>query len=288
MNETIAFIGTGVMGESMASNLLAAGNKLRIFSRTRTKAEKLENAGATWCNSPAEAMAEANFAISMVGYPNDVEEVYLGKHGLLKTVRPGSILIDMTTSSPSLAQTIEAACLQKDCHALDAPVSGGDLGAKKASLSIMAGGDEACFEKAKPLLEIMGKTIVLQGPAGAGQFTKMANQIAIASGMVGVCEAIAYAKKSGLSPERVLQSIEHGAAGSWSLSNLIPRALREDWSPGFFVRHFIKDMGIALDSAAEMDLELPGLTLAKKLYDSLAIDGKAHLGTQALLQYYDK
>jgi len=283
---SIAFIGTGVMGHSMAEHLIKAGHKLRIHTRTRGRAALLEEQGAQWCDTPAEAVKEADFAISIVGYPTDVDSIYFGENGMIHALSPKTVLIDMTTSSPSLAKRIAKAAERRDCMALDAPVSGGDRGAREAKLSIMVGGKQEAYDKALPIFELMGKTIVLQGEAGSGQFTKMANQIAIASGMVGVCEAFAYAQKAGLNPEKVFKSIESGAAGSWSMSNLIPRALAQDWNPGFFIRHFIKDLGIALDSAAELGLTLPGLELAKKLYDQLESQGKDHLGTQALLQYY--
>lgn len=274
------------MGHSMADHLIKAGHKLRIHTRTRGRAAQLEEQGAIWCDTPDEAVRNADFAISIVGYPSDVESVYFGEHGLMHALRPGTIVMDMTTSSPSLAKRIAKAAERRDCEALDAPVSGGDKGAQEARLSIMVGGSQNAFDKALPILSLMGKTIIRQGEAGAGQFTKMANQIAIAAGMLGVCEAFGYAQKAGLDPDKVLQSIGSGAAGSWSMSNLIPRALAKDWNPGFFIRHFIKDMGIALDSAAELGITLPGLELAKKLYDHMADQGKDHLGTQALLQYY--
>ncbi|MDQ8205117.1 NAD(P)-dependent oxidoreductase [Pelagicoccus sp. SDUM812003] len=282
--ESIAFIGAGVMGRSMAEHLLSAGYPLFLYSRTRSKAEPLLAKGAVWRDSPAEAASEADVAISMVGYPQDVETVYLGESGILKSLRKGALAIDMTTSSPLLAKRIAEAGAANGIGILDAPVSGGDSGAREARLSIMVGGEREHFDRALPILEIMGKNIVYQGAAGAGQHTKMCNQIAIAGGMVAIAESLAYAKSAGLDPETVLKSISAGAAGSWSMSNLVPRALQGDFEPGFYVKHFIKDMGIAIESASEMGLELPGLAMAKRLYDELAEKGNGNLGTQALFQ----
>jgi len=286
--ETIAFIGTGVMGRSMAGHLLNAGYPLNVYNRTKSKTDELVAAGANWCDTPGSASAEADIIITIVGFPKDVEEVYLGEDGILANAKSGSLFIDMTTSSPALAKKIAEAAQGKGIGSLDAPVSGGDLGAKEARLSIMVGGSQEDFDRALPAFEIMGKNIQLQGPAGSGQYTKMVNQIAIAAGMLGITEAMAYAKKSGLDPFHVLKSIETGAAGSWSLSNLSPRALKGDFAPGFFVKHFIKDMRIAIESADEMGLELPGLKLAKSLYDKLAAQGGEDNGTQALLKLYSE
>lgn len=285
-NTTVGFIGLGVMGKSMAANILKAGYPLVIYSRTKAKAESLLHQGAQWKDSPREVAAHANVVITMVGYPKDVEEVYFGENGLICHAAAGTYLIDMTTSKPSLAQHIYEAASAKDIHALDAPVSGGDVGARDAKLTIMVGGDAEAFASVKKVLGIMGTNIVLQGRAGAGQYTKMCNQIAIASNMIGVCESMAYARKAGLDPSTVLQSIGTGAAGSWSLSNLAPRMLADDFAPGFYVKHFIKDMGIALESAEEIELALPGLELAKSLYDDLVAKGEADSGTQVLLQWY--
>lgn len=282
----IAFIGTGVMGRSMAGHLIDAGHSLAVYNRTKSKAEDLLAKGAVWKDSPAAAAKGADVAIAIVGYPQDVESVFLGEEGILRGLEKGALAIDMTTSSPLLSQRIAEEGRAKGIQCLDAPVSGGDRGAKAGSLSIMVGGEEAAFEQAKPLFEAMGENIVLQGPAGAGQHTKMSNQIAIASGMIGVAEALVYAKRAGLDPKRVLQSIESGAAGSWSLSNLAPRALDGDFAPGFYVKHFIKDMKVALEAAEEMKLALPGLELARSLYERLAAEGGADEGTQALLRLY--
>jgi 3-hydroxyisobutyrate dehydrogenase and related beta-hydroxyacid dehydrogenases len=282
----IGFIGIGVMGKSMAANLLRAGFELSVYTRRQETAGELLAQGAKWQSSPAALAAEAEAVLSMVGYPADVEAIYLGKEGALAAARAGSYLVDMTTSSPALAQKIAAAAAVKGVQALDAPVSGGDSGAKNATLAIMVGGERQAYETLLPLFKAMGKTICYFGAAGSGQYAKMSNQIAIASNMMGVCEALAYAKKSGLDPEAVLRTISTGAAGSWSLANLGPRMLKGDYAPGFFIKHFIKDMRIAIESAETMELELPGLKLAKKLYDELAAAGKENLGTQALLQRY--
>ena len=284
--ERIAFIGIGVMGKSMAGHLLEAGYPLTVYNRTQSKADDLVARGATWADSPAASAESADVVITIVGFPADVEETYFGDSGVFNTIKTGALVIDMTTSSPLLAKRIAEAASEKGVGSLDAPVSGGDLGAREARLSIMIGGERSDFDRAQPLFEIMGKNIQLQGPAGSGQYTKMCNQIAIASGMVAIGEALAYAKAAGLDPKQVLASIETGAAGSWSLSNLAPRALDGDFAPGFFVKHFIKDMGIALESASEMGLKLPGLELAKSLYDKLSAQGGADEGTQALFRFY--
>ncbi|MFC7321806.1 NAD(P)-dependent oxidoreductase [Halobacillus campisalis] len=282
----LGFIGTGVMGKSMAHRLLNAGYPVHIYTRTREKAEELLENGATWKSSVAEIATSSDVILTMVGYPEDVEEVYFGDGGLLHNVRPQSILIDMTTSSPDLAKRIAAEAQTNHSCAMDAPVSGGDIGAKKGTLSIMAGGEKQTFEKMLPIVETLGSNYVLQGPAGAGQFTKMSNQIAIASTMVGVTEALVYAEKSGLDPDTVLKSISGGAAGSWSLDHLIPRVIKRDFSPGFFIKHFIKDMKIAIDSAENMELDLPGLKLAKHMYDQVSEAGEENSGTHALYKFY--
>ncbi|SDM06353.1 NAD(P)-dependent oxidoreductase [Bacillus sp. OK048] len=285
-NTVIGFIGTGVMGKSMAGNLLAAGYQLILYSRTKEKAGELLDKGAQWVKTPGEMAKKATIIITMVGYPSDVEEIYLGENGLVSNGQPGSFLIDMTTSAPSLAMKISKAAKEKGIHAIDAPVSGGDIGAKEAKLSIMVGGEAEDFEAIKPLLNLLGTNIVYQGKAGAGQHTKMCNQIAIASNMIGVCEAIIYAEKAGLDPESVLKSITTGAAGSWSLSNLAPRMLNGNFEPGFYIKHFIKDMKIAIDEAEHMEMKVPGLSLAKSLYEQLAEMGEENSGTQALYKYW--
>ncbi|MFK3961070.1 NAD(P)-dependent oxidoreductase [Guptibacillus hwajinpoensis] len=282
----LGFVGIGVMGESMVRNLINAGYRTLISTRTKSKAEALIQEGAEWHDEVKDVAANADVIITIVGYPKDVEEVYIGENGILEHAKPHSILIDMTTSSPALAEEIYQHALSKQLYALDAPVSGGDVGAKEGRLSIMVGGELEVFEKAQPIFEVMGQNIVLQGPAGAGQHTKMCNQIAIASNMIGVSEAIVYAEKAGLNPTTVLESIESGAAGSWSLSNLAPRMVSNRFEPGFYVKHFIKDMTIALESAKQMGMLTPGLELSKKLYEDLAERGEEDSGTQALVKLF--
>lgn len=284
--KSIGFIGIGVMGKSMVRNLMRSGYDLHIYNRTRSKAEDILQEGANWHNTPGELVQNSEVVITMLGYPHDVEQVYWGDDGLFRHSTSGTTFIDMTTSSPELALRIDQAARERGCTALDAPVSGGDIGAREAKLSIMVGGDEAVFGQVKPIFEAMGTNIVYQGAAGAGQHTKMCNQIAIASTMMGVCEAVRYAEKAGLKPDSVLQSIASGAAGSWSLSNLAPRMISGNFDPGFYVKHFIKDMGIALESAENMGLETHGLRLAKSLYEQLAETGEENSGTQALYKLY--
>jgi 3-hydroxyisobutyrate dehydrogenase len=283
---SIAFIGTGVMGRSMAGHLQKAGHSLHVYNRTKEKAQALIDAGARWHDSAGSAAAEADFVITIVGFPADVEQTYLAPDGVIARAKPGAVLIDMTTSSPLLAVRIAAAAAKRGLSALDAPVSGGDLGAKEARLVIMVGGDEAAFAKAKPLFELMGKNIARHGPAGAGQHCKLANQIAVAVGMLAWCEGLAYAKKAGLDPAAVHASISGGAAGSWAMTNLAPRALAENYAPGFYVKHILKDLRLALECAAELKLDLPGLACAKKMYDLVAARGWEDCGTQALYRLY--
>ncbi|WP_175486843.1 NAD(P)-dependent oxidoreductase [Sediminibacillus halophilus] len=282
----IGFIGSGVMGKSMAANLMEAGFPLNVYTRTKTKADELLEAGAVWKESAADLAAESDVIITIVGYPSDVEEVYFGDNGILAHARSGSFVIDMTTSKPKLAERISKEASKKGIEAMDAPVSGGDIGAKNGTLAIMAGGSETAFHELRPIFDVMGSNIVHQGPAGSGQHTKMSNQIAIASNMIGVCEAITYAEKAGLDPDRVLSSISTGAAGSWSLSNLAPRMIAGDYDPGFYVKHFIKDMKIALESAQEMELLTPGLELSLSLYQRLAESGGEDYGTHALFKMF--
>lgn len=284
--DKIGLIGTGVMGTGMALNLLQSGYSLAIFTRTKAKAGPLIEAGAEWKASVTELAKSAKVIITMVGYPHDVEEVYFGEGGLLQNVKQGTYLIDMTTSKPSLAVKIADMAKANHCYALDAPVSGGDIGAKNGTLTIMVGGEKQGYKDVFEILKAMGENIILQGDAGAGQHTKLANQITIASNMIGVCEAIAYARKAGLNPERVLDSITAGAAGSWSLSNLAPRMIQGDYEPGFYVKHFIKDMKIALESAEELGLSTPGLSLSLKLYQEMEEQGEANSGTQALIKLF--
>lgn len=285
----IGFIGTGVMGSSMAGHLMDAGHVLTVHNRTKARAESLIERGAAWAATPEQAARDVDVVITIVGYPRDVEQVYLGGEGgegVVAAAAPGTHLIDMTTSEPSLAVRIAEAAAARGVHALDAPVSGGDIGARNATLTIMVGATPEQFETVRPVLEAMGRSVVLQGGPGAGQHAKMANQIAIASGMVAVCEMLAYAKAAGLDPARVVESVSAGSAASWSLTNLAPRMLAGEFAPGFYVKHFIKDMRIALAEAGERGLRLPGLELAERLYQELAADGGDDLGTQALFTLY--
>lgn len=278
----VGWIGTGVMGASMCGHLMEAGFSSTVFSRTRSRAAPLLESGAAWADSP-KAVAEASDVVfSIVEFPSDVREVLLGDSGALAGAAPGTVLVDMTTSEPSLAVEIAEAASAKGVHAVDAPVSGGDIGAKNAALSIMIGGAAKVVEALAPCWEAMGKTIVHQGGPGAGQHAKMVNQTLIASNMIGVCEALLYAHRAGLDLPTVLQSVGSGAAGSWSLSNLGPRIMENDFDPGFVVEHFIKDMGIALTEAKRMKLSLPGLALAHQLYLALEAQGHGRDGTQAL------
>ncbi len=279
----VGWIGTGVMGSAMCDHLLRAGLPVTVHSRTRAKAEDLLSRGADWADSPAEVASRSDVIFSIVGFPADVREVVLGPNGVLGRVRPGAIVIDMTTSEPSLAREIDAAARAHGAEALDAPVSGGDVGARAATLSIMVGGGASTFERARPLLERLGRTIVYQGPAGAGQHTKMVNQMLIASNMVGVCEALLYAQRAGLDPLRVIASVGSGAASSWGILQLGPKVAARDFAPGFYVEHFLKDMDIALREGRRMGLALPGLELAERLYREVAALGHGRSGTQALI-----
>ena len=278
----IGWVGTGVMGLGMCQNLINAGYKATIFSRTKVKAQPLIDAGANWANSPAEVAASSDISFAIVGMPEDVENVFLGENGLVAGASAKKILVDMTTSQPDLAVRIYDAAKSKSIAAIDAPVSGGDIGAKNGTLSIMVGGDEEAFATVEPLFEIMGKTIVHQGPAGSGQHTKMVNQILVGAGMIGVCESMLYALKSGLDLQTVLQSVSSGAAGSWALTNLGPRIIEGNFDPGFFVEHFVKDLNIACKEAANMGLKLRGLELVRDLYVALEQAGFGKYGTHAL------
>jgi 3-hydroxyisobutyrate dehydrogenase len=279
----VGWIGTGVMGTSMCGHVLAAGYEVTVHNRTRARADSLVERGATWADTPADVAAASEITFSIVGYPADVREVLLGPDGVVGAAAAGSVVVDMTTSEPSLAEEIHTAAAARGVGALDAPVSGGDVGARNAALSIMVGGDQETFARVRPLFEVMGKTIVRQGGPGSGQHTKMVNQILIATGMIGVCEALLYGYRAGLDLETVMQSVSGGAAGSWSLTNYGPRMLSGDFEPGFFVEHFVKDMGIALAEARRMHLALPGLALAEQLYVALVAQGGGRKGTQALL-----
>jgi 3-hydroxyisobutyrate dehydrogenase len=268
----------------MVRHLMKAGHELRVFTRTRQRADDLVAEGAAWCAGPAEAASGAEVVAVMVGYPRDVEDVVLGPQGVLAAAPGGACLIDFTTSSPALARRIAEAAAERGVASLDAPVSGGDVGARNATLSIMVGGDRAAFERVQPVLHLLGKTVVYQGEAGMGQHTKMVNQILIATNMIGVCEGLLYARKAGLDPETVLQSVSGGAAASWSLTNLLPRILKDDLEPGFFVEHFVKDMEIALAECERMHIRLPGLELARELYGRLVDMDLGRKGTQALVR----
>ena len=282
----IAFVGTGVMGQGMVANLLKAGHEVTVYTRTKAKADGLLALGAKWASSPAESVRGADIAISMVGYPNDVEEVWRGPQGFLSSAKPGCVLIDMTTSSPALARSLAVEAAAKGFGPLDAPVSGGDRGAREGTLTIMAGGAQQDFDFAQPVFAAMGKTIVLQGAPGTGQLCKLANQIGIASGMIAMAEALAFARATGLNLETTLRSISGGGASSWALLNLAPRVLKGDFAPGFYVKHFVKDIGLALDVCREQKVSLPGLELAAKLYAEVVAAGEGDAGTQALARLY--
>ena len=279
----IGWIGTGVMGSSMAGHLRAAGYELTVTTRTRARAQQLLDAGAAWADTPAEVAAASDVVFSIVGYPSDVREVILGGEGALSQAKPGTVLVDMTTSEPSLAIEIAEVAGARGVHALDAPVSGGDVGARNAALSIMVGGTTEALEAVRPLFEAMGKTIVHQGGAGAGQHTKVVNQILIASNMVAMSEALIYAYRVGLDVTSVLESVSPGAAGSWSLSNLAPRVVDGNFAPGFYVDHMVKDLGIALAEAKKARLALPGLAMAEQLYVAIQAQGRGRDGTQTLV-----
>ena len=278
----IGWIGTGVMGSSMCGHLIDAGFSATVYSRTRAKAQRLLEKGANWADTPREVAEQSDVVFSIVGFPADVREVLLGEDGALAGAASGTALVDMTTSEPSLAVEISETALECGVHAVDAPVSGGDIGAKNGTLSIMIGGEEAIVNALQPCWEAMGQTIVHQGGAGAGQHTKMVNQTLIATNMIGVCEALLYGYKAGLDLPTVMESVSSGAAGSWSLSNLGPRIMDNNFEPGFFVEHFIKDMGIALEESKRMGLTMPGLTLAHELYLSMQEQGHGKDGTHAL------
>jgi 3-hydroxyisobutyrate dehydrogenase len=278
----IGWIGTGVMGSSMCGHLLEKGYACAVYNRTKSKADGLVSRGATWCDSPRKVAEASDVIFSIVGFPPDVRSVMLGEEGALVGCKAGNILVDMTTSDPSLAVEIYEAAQQQGVQSVDAPVSGGDVGAKEARLSIMIGGDADVVEALQPCWETMGKTIVYQGSAGAGQHTKMVNQVLIATNMIGVCEALLYGHKAGLDLDTVMQSVASGAAGSWSLSNLGPRIIQNNFDPGFFVEHFIKDMGIALAESKRMGISMPGLALAHQLYLALQAQGHGRDGTHAL------
>jgi len=282
-HRTIGWIGTGVMGSSMCGHLLTAGYRVTVHSRTQSKAQPLLDRGAQWAESSRTVAAESDVLFTMVGFPQDVRQVYFGETGVLAVARAGMILIDMTTTQPSLSRDIAAAASAKNLSAIDAPVSGGDVGAKNAALSIMVGGDTTSVQAVMPLFERLGKKIVHQGGPGTGQQAKLCNQIVIAGTMVGVCESLLYGYKAGLDLNRMLESIRGGAAACWTLDNLAPRILQRNFDPGFFVEHFIKDMGLALEEAKRMEIVLPGLTLVHQLYQTVQTLGHGRSGTHALI-----
>ncbi len=288
MNERIGFIGTGVMGQSMCSHILKAGYKVSVYTRTKNKADALINQGAEWCTTPKEVAEKSDLIFTIVGFPHDVEEVYFGTNGILEGVKTGSIVCDMTTSEPTLAKKIYEEAKQKGVSSIDAPVSGGDVGAREGTLAIMTGGDKDAYEKILPLCELMGKNISLLGPAGAGQHTKMSNQILIASTMLGVVESLQYAYKAGNDLTEVINVIGKGAAGCWTINNYGPRIVAGNFDPGFFIKHFVKDMAIALQEAKQMNLSLPGLALAYQFYMSAMAIGLENLGTQGLYKVFEK
>lgn len=278
----IGWIGTGVMGRWMCQHLMDSGYSATVHNRTKERAQPLLDAGAAWADSSREVAAASDVIFTIVGFPPDVRDVYLGENGILKGAKSGSIIVDMTTTEPSLAKEIYDQAGAQGIVSVDAPVSGGDVGAREARLSIMVGGDEDAVKSVMPLFEAMGKSIVHQGGAGAGQHTKMCNQIVVAGTMIGVCESLLYGHKAGLDLETMLSSISGGAAACWTLDNLAPRVLKRNFDPGFFVEHFIKDMGIALDESKKMGLSLPGLALVHQLYISVQAQGHGRLGTHAL------
>lgn len=284
----IGFIGIGIMGKSMVRNLMKAGYEVAVYNRTKAKAEDVVAEGALWCDSVAQCAAGRDAVITIVGYPKDVEEVYFSQGGILESAAPGTVLIDMTTTSPKLAVRIYENAGKRGLKALDAPVTGGDTGAKAGTLTILAGGDREVFEQCMPLFEAMGKNIRYEGRAGNGQHTKMCNQIAIAGALSGACEALAYAKAVGLDPAVMLDSISTGAAGSAQLSNVASRILKDDYAPGFFVKHFIKDMGLADEEAKNAGARLGVLEYVLDMYRELEAEGLGDLGTQALIKYYEE
>ncbi len=279
----IGWIGTGVMGRWMCQHVMGKGYSATVSNRTREKAQPLLDAGAAFADSPRAVAERSDVVFAIVGFPKDVREVFLGEQGALAGIRAGGVLVDMTTSEPSLAREIYERAKARGVASVDAPVSGGDVGAKNAALSIMIGGDKEVVDAITPLFECMGKTILHQGPAGAGQHTKMVNQILISTTMIGLCEALLYGYKAGLDLETVYKSVSVGAAGSKALEVLGPRIMARNFEPGFYVEHFIKDMGIALDEAERMNLALPGLALAKQLYEAVRAQGYGRKGTHALM-----
>ena len=286
--QKIGFIGVGIMGQSMVRNLMKNGYEAYIYTRTKSKAQDVIAEGAVWCDTIQDCVKGRDAVITIVGYPKDVKEVYFGTNGILNNAESGTYLIDMTTTSPVLSARIHDAAKQKGLFALDAPVTGGDIGAREGTLTIFAGGDKEAFDACYPLFTAMGKTIVYQGGAGKGQHAKMANQILIAGAVSGMCEAMVYGQKNGLDMEILLSALKNGGGGSWQLTNYSPRILKGDFNPGFFIKHFIKDMTIASDEAKEVSLNLEMLSTVLSMYKALEKQGKGDLGTQALIQYYEQ
>lgn len=285
----LGFIGTGVMGGAIAAHLLDAGHELVVYNRTKAKTDALIAKGATWTDTPAEVAQQSDIIFSMVGYPTDVEDIYFGKQGIFSSLSAGKTVVDMTTSTPTLAEKIAARAEALKAHALDAPVSGGDVGAKNATLTVMVGGDQATYDAVKPLFELVGQKVHLFGPAGKGQHTKMANQIMIAGTMTGTVEMMVYAQHAGLNMNDVLDTLSSGGADNWSMDNYAPRILKGDYTPGFFAKHFLKDLRIALDEADKMKLDLPATKLAKQLYETMVDEkGLGDDGTQGLIKLYEK
>jgi len=287
-DKRIGWIGTGVMGRSMCGHLIESGCSVRVYNRSRDKTASLAERGAVVCDTPAEAAKGCDVVFTIVGFPRDVEEVYFGINGVLAAADPGAVVVDMTTSEPSLAVRIHEAASKRGLGALDAPVSGGDVGAREATLAIMVGGEEQAFERVRPLFERMGKNVRRMGGPGSGQHTKMSNQILIAGTMIGVVESLLYARRAGLALDPVIDVIGSGAAGSWSINNLGRRIAKGDFNPGFFIKHFIKDMGIALAEARAMRLALPGLALVQQFYLAAQAEGLEDLGTQGLYKVLER
>ncbi len=282
----VGFIGMGVMGVSIVRHLLKKGYSVTVYNRTKSKAEPLIEEGARWAESPLELTNQSDLVFTMVGYPKDVEEVYYSEQGIFNGNVEGKVLIDLTTSTPSLAMKISETAKEKGAATLDAPVSGGDLGAEKGTLTIMVGGEEETFNQVKDILEVFSASMTLHGPSGSGQHTKAANQIMVAGTMTGITELMIYAKRAGLDLEKVSETVNGGAGRNWSLENYAPRIINDDYSPGFFVKHFIKDLGIALDEAERMGIDLPATRRAKELYDQLKDAGYGNDGTQSLVKLW--
>lgn len=285
----LGFIGTGVMGGAIAGHLLDAGHDLVVYNRTKSKTDALVTKGASWADTPAKVAQQSDIIFSMVGYPADVEDIYFCDQGIFSTLTAGKTVVDMTTSTPTLAEKIAGKAEGLNAHALDAPVSGGDVGAKNATLTVMVGGNQATYDAVKPLLELVGQKVHLFGPAGKGQHTKMANQIMIAGTMTGTVEMMVYAQHAGLDMNDVLDTLSSGGADNWSMDNYAPRILKGDYTPGFFAKHFLKDLRIALDEADKMKLDLPATKLAKQLYETMVDEkGLGNDGTQGLIKLYEK